>query len=374
MEFELTKEQKLLKASAKDFLKKECPVSLMREMRDNLTGFPDNIWRKMADLGWLGIMIPEEYEGVGGSFVDLVILLEAMGEVCCSGPFFSSVVLAGLTICEAGSEKQKKELLPALANGDMIFSLALTEPGNWYSHEIINTKLTDTGDGYLLNGTKLFVENAGISDFLLCVAKDESADNDLSIILVDPKSPGIEITGLDTLAYDKQCEVVFNDVRVPKENIIGSSGKALQVINKLVEFAAIAKSAELLGVLQATFDMTLSYAKQRKQFGQPIGSFQAIQHYFANMIIDVDGARLLTYQASWKISENQSATMETSMAKAWISDAASRVSSLGHQIHGSIAFCDEHDMHFYYRKAKACEVAFGNSNYHLEKVAAELGL
>jgi alkylation response protein AidB-like acyl-CoA dehydrogenase len=377
MELGFTKEQKLLRSSARDFLKKECPVSLMREMKTDETGFPAKTWQQMADLGWLSIMIPEEYGGTGGSFIDLAIILEAMGEVCCPGPFFSSVVLGGLTILNAGSENQKKELLPRLADGDMILTLALTEPGAWYGHEGIRTKIMDGGNNVVLNGTKLFVENAHISDYLLCVVRDDSSPSTakgLSIILVDRKSPGIQITLLDTLAYDKQCEVFFDDVSVPKENILGPAGEASPILKKLQQQAAVAKCAELLGIIQATFNMSVAYAKERTQFGRSIGSFQAIQHHCANMVVDVDGARFITYKAAWKMAENQPADMEASMAKVWTSDAARKVTSLGHQIHGAISFCDEHDLHFYYRKAKAGEIAFGDSNYHREKVAEQLGL
>ena len=377
MELGFTKEQKLLRSSARDFLKKECPVSLMREMKTDETGFPAKIWQQMADLGWLGIMIPEEYNGTGGSFIDLAIILEAMGEVCCPGPFFSSVVLGGLTILNTGSEKQKKELLTRLAEGDMILSLALTEPGTWYSQDGISTKIADDGNHYILTGTKLFVENAHISDYLLCVVRDESSTltvNGLSILLVDRKSPGIQINLLDTLAYDKQCEVFFDDVRVPKENILGPAGKAAPILEKLQQQAAVAKCAELLGIIQAAFNMSVAYAKERTQFGKSIGSFQAIQHHCANMVVDVDGARFITYKAAWKLAENQPAGLEASMAKAWTSDAARKVTTLGHQIHGAISFCDDHDLHLYYRKAKAGEIAFGDSNYHREKVAGHLGL
>ncbi|MCP4756091.1 MAG: acyl-CoA/acyl-ACP dehydrogenase [Proteobacteria bacterium] len=374
MELELTNEQKILKSSVRDFLKKECPISLMREMRTDEDGFPKAIWKKMADLGWLGIVIPEEYDGTGGSFVDLAILLEAMGEVCCPGPFFSSVVLAGSAILAAGTENQKKELLPRLANGDLILSLALIEPGMGYGLEGIAAKAALDGNEYVLNGTKLFVENAHISDTLLCACRDESAGGGLSLLLVDSKSPGVQIAALDTLAYEKQCEVVFNNARVPKENILGLAGQATPILEKVQEQAAIAKCAELVGVLQTAFSMSVSYAKERNQFGKPIGSFQAVQHHCANMVVDVDGARLITYSAAWKLANDRPAQLEASMAKAWTSEASRKVSFLAHQIHGAIAFCDEHDLHLYYRKAKAGEIAFGDGNYHLEKVAEQLGM
>ncbi|MBW1847077.1 MAG: acyl-CoA/acyl-ACP dehydrogenase [Deltaproteobacteria bacterium] len=377
MDLEFTKEQKILKSSARDFLKKECPSSVMREMKEDEKGYPEALWAKMADLGWLGVMVPEAYDGIGGNFMDLAIILEAMGEVCCPGPFFSTVVLGGLAILDAGSEEQKKLLLPKLANGDLILTLALSEPGAWYGTSVINVQAVADKDEYVINGTKLFVENAHIADYILCAARTDkggSPDEGITLFLVDGKSKGITCTVLDTLAYDKQCEVVFDNVRVPADNIIGENGKAFSVLENLQEKAAVGKCAEMVGCIQTAFDMTVAYAKDRKQFGRPIGSFQAIQHHCANMVIDVDGARFITYQAAWKIAEGLPTSMEASMAKAWTSDASRRVTFLGHQIHGAISFCEEHDMHLYYRKAKAAEVAFGDGDYHLEKVAQQLGL
>lgn len=377
MDLELTKEQKILKSSARDFLKKECPSSVMREMKEDEKGYPKALWAKMADLGWLGVMIPEEYDGIGGNFMDLTILLEMMGEACCPGPFFSTVVLGGLAILDAGSEEQRKKLLPKLANGDLILALALTEPGAWYKTSAIKIQAIADKDEYVINGTKLFVENAHIADYILCAVRTDkggSPDEGLTLFLVDGKSKGITCTVLDTLAYDKQCEVVFDNVRVPADNIIGEKGKAFSLLENLQEKAAVGKCAEMVGCIQKAFDMTVAYAKDRKQFGRPIGSFQAVQHHCANMVIDVDGARFITYQAAWKISQGLPASMEASMAKAWTSDASRRVTFLGHQIHGAISFCEEHDMHLYYRKAKAAEVAFGDGDYHLEKVAEQLGL
>jgi alkylation response protein AidB-like acyl-CoA dehydrogenase len=377
MELGLTKEQKLLMSSARDFLKKECPRALVREMKDDERGYPPELWDKMVDLGWAGVAIPEEYGGTGGDFLDLCILLEAIGEACTPGPFFSTVVLGGLAILSAGSEEQKQEYLPKIADGDLIVSLAMIEPGAWYGAEGVSTAAVADKDDYIIDGTKLFVENAHFADTLLCVARtdpERGPQGGLSLFLVDGKSPGISCTLLETLAYDKQCEVVFDKVRVPKKNILGEPHQAWDVLESLQEKAAVAKCAEMVGALQAVLDMTVAYAKARKQFGRPIGSFQAVQHHCANMVLDTDGSRFISYQAAWKISEGLPASMEAAMAKAWTSSAARRVTTLGHQIHGAISFTEEYDVHLYYRRAKAAEVAFGDADYHLEKVARHLGL
>jgi alkylation response protein AidB-like acyl-CoA dehydrogenase len=377
MDLELTEEQNILKASAHNFLKKECPPSLLKEMEEDEKGYPQELWDKMVDLGWLGVMIPEEYGGIGGDFMDLSILLEAMGEVCCPAPFFPTVVLGGLGILSAGSEEQKQMLLPKLVGGDLALALAVTEPGAWYETSGMRARATLDGDDYVIDGAKLFVENAHRADYILCAARTEEGkdpDQSISLFLVDGMSPGVECTLLKTLAYDKQCEVVFHKVRVPGQNMLDQKGQALSLLKGLQEKAAVAKCAEMVGVLQAVFDMTIAYAKEREQFGRPIGSFQAVQHHCANMVVDMEGARFLTFQAAWRIAQGLPSGMEASMAKAWTNEASRRVTFLGHQIHGAVSFCEEHDMHLYYRKAKAGEVAFGDGAFHLERVARHLGL
>ena len=377
MDLDLTKEQNLLKRSAQDFLKKECPPSLIRELKDDERGYPQELWDKMVDLGWMGVMIPEKYGGIGGSFLDLCILLEAMGAACCPGPFFSTVVLGGTAILLSGNDRQKQAFLPKIASGDLVLALATTEPGSWYGLSNITMAAARQKDDYVLNGTKLFVENGQIADFIICLARTDVSKSDakgLTLFLVDTQSSGINCSPFNTLGYDKQSEVIFDNVKVPKDSVLGNAGQAGGILERLQEQAAVAKCAELVGCLQAAFDMTVAYAKERKQFGRPIGCFQAVQHHCADMVVDVDGSRFITYRAAWKIAEGLPSSMEASMAKAWTSAASRRVTSLAHQIHGAIAFTEEVDVHLYYRRAKAGEIAFGDADYHLEQVARQLGL
>ncbi len=377
MDFELTREQRLLRGSAREFLKKECPPSLMREYKDDARGYPAALWQRMAELGWTGVMIPEKYGGTGGSFLDLCILLEAMGAVCCPGPFFSSVVLGATTVMMAGTETQKQYLLPRLADGDLILALGLTEPGTWYDIAKIRLAAEIDEEDYVLDGTKLFVANAHLADYIICAARTDTSGppaEGLKLFLVDARSPGIKCSVLQSLAYDRQCEVVFDRVRVPRDNILGEVNRAGIVLENLRQRAAVAKCAELVGCIQTAFDLTLAYAKQRRQFGRPIGSFQAVQHHCANMAVDVEASRFLTYRAAWEISQDLSAGKAASMAKAWTGGAARRVTGLAHQIHGAISFTEEFDVHLYYRRAMAGEVAWGDAAHHFEQVARHLGL
>jgi len=377
MNIALSEEQEMLKKAARDFLTDRCPKALVKEMEESEKGYSPELWQEMAGLGWMGLVFPEKYGGSDMSFLDLSVLLEEMGRACLPGPFFSTVVLGGLPILDAGNEEQKQEYLPKIASGETIFTLALTEPSAKYDAASIAVKATRDKDTYIIDGTKLFVPDAHIADCLLCVARTNEqakAEDGITIFLVDAKSPGLSYTVLKTIANDKLCEVVFDQVRVAEGNILGKPGQGWSVVQKIIERAAVAKCCETVGGIQQVLEMTIDYAKERKQFGHPIGSYQAIQHHCANMVTDVDGSRFITYQAAWKVSEGLPAVMEVSMAKAWVSEAYRRVTQLGHQIHGGIGFCMDHDMPLYFKRAKAAEPTFGSADWHREIVARELGL
>jgi alkylation response protein AidB-like acyl-CoA dehydrogenase len=253
----------------------------------------------------------------------------------------------------------------------------LTEPSATWEAEGVATKATQEGDSYVISGTKLFIPDAHVADRIICVARTgEGAEPEegITLFLVDGKSPGISHTLLKTIASDKQCEVVFDKVKVPKENIIGEVDKGWGVVEKVLRWAAVAKCAEMVGGAQQVLDMTVEYAKERVQFDRPIGSFQAIQHHCANMATDVDGCRLITYQAAWMLNEGLLCPKEVAMAKAWVSDAYRRVAALGHQVHGGIGFTKDHDMQLYFRRAKAGELAYGDADFQREVVAVELGM
>ena len=377
MDLGLSEEQEMLKTSARDFLQRECPKKLVKQLDESDEGYSPELWRKMAQLGWLGLLFPEGYGGSGGSFLDLVVLLEEMGYNILPGPFFSTVVLGGSPILAAGNEEQKKELLPNIANGEAILTLALSEPSVRYDAAAVKATADARNGEYVINGTKLFVPDANVADFLLVVARTRETANPeggITVFLVDAKSPGLRTTLLKTLARDKQCEVVFEDVSVPKENILGELDRGWPIVQDILQKATVAKCAEMVGGAQAALDMAVAYAKERVQFNRPIGSFQAIQHYCANMVSDVDGSRFVTYKAAWKVSEGLPATMDVAVAKAWTSGAYGRVTLLAHQIFGAIGFTMDHDLHLYYRRAKASEMMFGDGAYHRAIVARELGL
>jgi alkylation response protein AidB-like acyl-CoA dehydrogenase len=377
MNLALSEEQEMLKKMARDFLTDKLPKKVVKEVEESEPGYSSELWQEMSGLGWMGLVFPEKYSGSGMSFLDLAVLLEEMGRACLPGPYFSTVVLGGLTILDIGSEEQKQEYLPKIASGEKILTLALTEPSARYDAASIQTKATADKDGFILNGTKLFVPDANVADYMLVVARSDGkakGEQGITIFIIDGKSPGISYSVLKTIANDKLCEVAFDQVKVPNENILGELNQGWKEVQKIIQRAAVAKCCEMVGCIQQALDMTVSYAKERKQYDRPIGSFQVIQHYCADMATDVDGTRLSTYQAAWMLSEGLPCTKEIAIAKAWAGEACQRVMALAHQIHGAIGVTIDHDLQYYTRRAKAAEVSFGDASFYREIVAQEMGL
>jgi len=377
MDLALSEEQEMLKTMARDFLTDKLPKTTVKEIEESEEGYSAELWKEMAGLGWTGLAFPEKYGGSDMNFLDLAVLLEEMGRACLPGPYFSTVVLGGLTILDIGSEEQKEEYLPKIASGEAICTLALTEASASYDAAAIETKATADKDGYIINGTKLFVPDANVADYMLVVARgDEKSKGEagISLFIVDGKSQGISHTVLKTIANDKLCEVVFDQVKVPKENILGELNQGWPEVQKIIQRAAVAKCCEMVGCIQQALDMTVDYAKERKQYDRPIGSFQVIQHYCADMATDVDGTRLSAYQAAWMLSQDLPCTQEVAIAKAWAGEACQRVMALAHQIHGAIGVTIDHDLQYYTRRAKAAEVSFGDASFYREIVAQEMGL
>lgn len=376
MNFKLAEEQEMLKKMAQDFLTDKCPKTLVKKMWEDEKGYPPELWQEMAGLGWMGLTLPEKYGGTEMKFIDLAVLLEEMARACLPGPFFSTVVLGALPVLEFGTDAQKQAYLPGISSGKMIFTMALTEADANYGGDC-KVKAISSNSGYNINGAKLFVPDANAADYLLCVARtDEKAapESGLTVFIVDAKSQGISKTVLKTIAHDKLCEVVFKDVKVPKENILGKLNHGWAIVEKVLQQAAVAKSCQILGSLQQMLDMTVAYAKERVQYDHRIGSFQVIQHYCAIMATDVDGVRYSTYEAAWKMSEGLPCRQESAIAKAWANEAFSRVSTYAHQIHGAIGVTIDHDLHFYTRQAAAAALSYGSGDVCREIVAQEMGL
>lgn len=372
MDFSFTEEQTMLRRTARDFLEKECPKSMVREMAEDEKGYPPQLWQKMADLGWLGLAFPTHYGGGDGSFLDLVVLLEEMGRALLPSPFFATVVLGGLYILEAGSEEQKEEFLPKLASGDTILTLSLTEPSAGYDAGSIAVEAVSNQGDYLINGTKLFVPNAHVADYLLCVTrtrKGAKSDEGITTFIMDTETPGITCTPLNTIGRDHQCEVLFKNAVAPKRGMLGELDNGWRDVEKILQKATVALCVDMNAAAQQVLDMTVNYAKERVQFGRPIGSLTALQHHCANMTVSLEASRSLAYEAAWRISQGLPCVMEVSMAKSWASECYTQITQLGVLIHGGVGIIEEHDLPLYYRQAKASEAILGNADSHREKIA-----
>jgi alkylation response protein AidB-like acyl-CoA dehydrogenase len=377
MDLSLTEEQELLQNSARDFLRQECPTTHVRAMEEDETGYSPTLWQQIAELGWAGLMFPEQYGGSGYSFIELCVLMEEFGRALLPSPFHSTVLTFGLPVLFGGSEVQKQRYLPAIAAGKFLGTLALTEPSASFEPAGVSVRAESRNGKFVINGTKLFVLNAHTADELLLAVRTRDSggpENGISLLLVPGKTTGVDITPLHTIASDRQYEVEFRNVEVGTDALLGKVNEGWPLIKKTIDHATVAKCAEMVGMAQVAFDMAVDYAKNRVQFGRPIGSFQAIKHKCSDMVIDVDGSRFITYRAAWCLAEGLEAAKEISMAKAWTSDACRRVCAQAHQIHGGIGFTKEYDLQLYFRRAKQGEVFYGDADAHREVVAQEIGL
>ena len=375
MDLGLTEVQQMLKSSAQEFLAQECPLTLVRELEDDPRGYSDDLWRQIVGLGWTGVVFPERYGGAGGDFMDLSVLLEEMGRALLPGPFFSTVVLGGLAVLDAGSDEQKRDLINRICGGQLLMTLALTEPSATYEPWGIETAAERRGDGFTLTGTKLFVPDAQAADLILVVARTSLGDGPaqgITLFLVPSDAPGVTIQPLKTIAADHQCEVALEKVSVGPDAVLGPVGDGWPVVERALQRAIAGKCVEMLGGSEAVLDMTVEYVKQRTQFGRAVGSFQAVQHQCSEMATDVEGSRTVAYQAAWKVSEGRPAQREVSVAKAWVSEAYDRVCARAHQCHGAIGFTKEHDLQLYTRRAKVQQLSYGDANYHKDLALGRL--
>jgi alkylation response protein AidB-like acyl-CoA dehydrogenase len=372
MDFALGKEQEMLKKEARDFLAKECPKDLVREMMEDPKGYSPKLWKKMAELGWQAMAFPEKYDGIDSSFLDLVVLCEEMGRALLPGPFLPTVIHAGRTILFAGNEEQKKRFLPAIAAGKTLMTMALTEASGSIEPAGVKTTAVASGKDVILNGTKLFVPDAHVADYLICVARTGEGEGEagISLFIVDTQSKGLKVETLITMTGEKLCEVTFDNVTVSANNLLGELGKGWFAVQNMLDEAAVCECAWMLGGAKWVLEATVNFVKERVQFDVPIGSFQAIQHKLANVAVDVEAAMCIVYYAGWAMDEAaDEKTLVASVAKAWLSDIYKRAAFEGVQLHGGMGFTWEHDMHLYLRRAKSSQVAFGDADYHRERIA-----
>jgi alkylation response protein AidB-like acyl-CoA dehydrogenase len=376
MDLRFTETQEILKKMARDFLTTECPKTLVRKLEQSEKGYSPEIWKKMAELGWMGLIIPEEYGGMGYTFQDLVVLLEEIGRNILQGPLIATIT-STFPILKAGTEEQKKELLPKIAQGELILTTALLEGDGVFDASGVAVKATPKGNDFTINGTKLFVEMAHVASHILCVTRTKagtSPEKGITLFIVDSKTPGISCEVIPTTAADKLCEVRFKNVNVPKKNILGKIDEGWPIVEMMLRKGAIAKCAESIGAIETCVEMTVAYSKERVQYERSIGSFQALQHKMADMWMAMETSRYLVYEVAWMESEGLPCAKEASMAKAYVNEVYKDVSKWAVRLHGAIATSADHDIPLYYRRSKAADIAFGNTDFHREIVAQKMGL
>ena len=374
MDVLLNEEEEMVKNAAREFLEGECPPSLAREMEKDDLGYPPGLWQQMARLGWLGLALPETYGGQGLPLIYLGIIMEELGRAIAPVPLHSTIVPA-LTIALDGTEEQRQAVLPSVNSGGLIMTWALTERDPRFLPETIQTEAVPQGDNFVLSGTKMFVDNFGAAEKCLVVCRTAPASSDnqgISLFLVDTGSPGVSHIPLITLAKDKQSQVTFDQVSVPRENLLGQLNQGWPLAEAMVERATLLLCAQMVGATRKDAEMAIEYAKNRVAFGRPIGAFQSIQHLCADMILWVDGAQLLTYEALWKMDQGLPAGVEVSQAKSFCNEKCEAVVRSSQVIHGGIGFMMEFDLHLWFRRVTSWTMRLGTSFEHRAKIASAL--
>ena len=368
MDFRPSTAQQILVTTARQFLARRCPIELVQRLVLDDRGVDEALWRGMAELGWQGLLIPPELGGSGGSLVDVVLLVEEMGRACLPGPFIASAVAATSALLAAKDESLQKRVLPAMADGERIATLALVEERASFDPDTVALTCVVPGR---LSGRKLFVKDAHLADDLIVAVR---GDPDLTLALVPTDRPGLVRLPLDTGGAERLFEVTFAGVEVGHADLLEAPGRGRAPLVAALRAGALARTAEMVGAAQRVLELTVAHAKTRVQGGRPIGGHQAIQHACADLVRDVDASRGLLYAAAWKGAEAQSADADIATAKAYAGEACLRVARRAHQIFGAISYCEEHPLHLFHKRIQAASLDFGDADLHLESVARAIGL
>jgi len=369
MEFELNETQRLFQRSARELFAQECPPTLVREMIEKNQPYSDAVWNKLVEQGWTGLIFAEEDGGLGLGMVEMAVASEEMGRALVPGAFLSTVALAGSIIEKACSPEYRSARLQAICEGRSKATVALLEESASWNPDDVKLAATASDGGVKLNGKKYFVNDGSVVDLIITVAR---AGSNLVLAFVDASSPGISINAMPGMDATRSLSVVeFNDVIVNEDDVVSDGVKARAALGHALNVATLALSAEMVGGMAWLMEASVEYAKTRKQFGKPIGQFQAVQHHCANMLLMTESARSAVYYAAWMMGNNQEdAPLAVSMAKAYASDGYREVGNLAVQVHGGIGFTWDENVHFYYKRAKASELMFGDATYHRERIAS----
>lgn len=371
MNFAFTEEQEELRKTVRQFLDAKSPETAVREQMETEAGYDAAVWSQMGEqMGLQGLIVPEEFGGSGYSYVELGIVLEEMGRALLCAPFFSTVVLAANTLIHSGDEAAKAAHLPGIASGETIATLAYTEPSGKWDESGITLQATKSGDGYTLSGTKMFVLDGHTANLIIVAARTDAG---VSLFAVDGGAAGLTRTALSTMDQTrKQAKLEFSNT---PGTLIGADGEGWTILSRVLDLAAVGLAAEQVGGAQKVLEMAVDYAKVRVQFGRPIGSFQAIKHKCADMLLEVESAKSAAYYGMWCAAElNDELPSVASLAKAYCSEAYFHATAENIQIHGGIGFTWEHPAHLYFKRAKSSELLFGDPTYHRELLAQRIGI
>ncbi len=372
MDIALDQDQMMLRETAISFAQNALPAGRIRELETIEPGFDAGVWKEMAQMGWVGAAFPEAYGGAETGWLELALVVEALGQGAIPSPLFSTVIEAGFTLLDAGADRQKQEWLPRIAAGEAVMTVALMEANGGLRPQDVRTRIIRSGNGFRLDGTKAFVRDAGSADAIICVARSGESPQDLTLAIVPKSSRGLELRRMPAAGGEVLWEVQFAGVEIDADAIVGESSGAWPGAARLLLRGAALKSAELVGIGQASLDLTVSYAKERIQFGKPIGSFQGVQHHAAEMYRDLEISRLLSWQASSALADGLSGEREVAMAKAKASQCIPALTRTAHQIHGAIAYYRDYPLELYYHRALAAQAAYGDAAYHRRALASLL--
>jgi alkylation response protein AidB-like acyl-CoA dehydrogenase len=373
LDFGFSEEQEMLRDAAKRFLTDNCSTKYVRQMMADASAHDPAFWQKLVGQGWPGLLIPEQYGGANGTFLDMTVIVEEMGKALIPGPFFAAALLGAPTFIEGASDALKAEFLPKIAEGKFIPTVAIAEAPGRFDAGGIELKAVKKGSGFTVTGEKFFVPDAHVADAIIVAARTRgSGENGITLLCIPAKEKGVTVTQLKTVDMTRRmCHIKFDNVQA--DTVIGKENDGWPVLRRVLEVATAALSTEMVGTAQKALDIAVEYAKTRVQFGKPIGSFQAIKHKCVDMMVAVENARSLTYYAAWTVDERvPEAATAVPMAKAYASDMGKNVTSEAIQVHGGIGFTWEHDMHLYHRRALAGEANLGNAPIHRETVAKSL--
>ncbi len=372
MDLDWSEEQEMLREMVRGVCAEYCPVEVVRAMEDHPRGYPEELWKQLGELGLLGLLLPEKHGGEGQSLLDAVILYEEFGRALAPTPHFASCVMGAGVLQRAGSDEQRSEWLPRIASGEAILAPAWNEAGAGFGPRSVQLRAEADGDGFRLSGSKRHVPYASSAARLVVLARTGDAETDIDLFLVDPAAAGVSLEQRRSLASDTQYQVDLDGVRVSASDRVGRAGNGWRTWEQVMFDGVTLLAAQAMGGAEKALEITVQYAKDRVQFGKPIGAFQAISHYLADALTKIDGGKTLVYEAAWARSEGKPVAKLAPMAKLFACQTYRDVTAMCQQVWGGVGFTVEYDVQLFFRRAKQLEITWWDKRTLEDRVAAEV--